>query len=66
MTKKSTSVNHQFGIFGFSKPKNKFKIERDKIIEAKKKFQEGDMKASARLLNEVNDRLEEFCRRKRI
>lgn len=66
MKNKSDQVQHQFGIFGFQKPKAKFKIEREKIIEAKKKFSEGDQKASARLLREVRESLEDYCKRKGI
>lgn len=60
----SKKVHHQFNIFPFAKPKAKVPISAEKLQEAKKKYQQGDIKGSAALIREVGDSLERYYERK--
>jgi hypothetical protein len=56
---------NQLPLFGFRdmKPKARVPISRERIEEAKKLFQGGDIKGSVEVLREVRYKLEAYCAR---
>jgi hypothetical protein len=55
--------NHQFNIFGFTPPKRKVPISKERIEEVKRLIKGGDGKNAAVALRDIRERLEDFERR---
>lgn len=56
-------TQHQFGLFGYERPKLKVPIDAEKIRQAKALFKAGDIRNSAALIREVRESLAEFEKR---
>jgi hypothetical protein len=60
-----THTHHQFSLFKEAETRRfKVPISAAQIQRAKKLFESGRMNASARVLRDINDRLEDFGKRK--
>jgi hypothetical protein len=57
--KKSPSVQHQFSLFGYMKPKTKIQL-KSALIRAKELYATGDTEALVKVLRYVRERLEEY------
>jgi ribosomal protein L22 len=58
-----TRVEHQFSLFGFTPPKRKVPISKERIEEVKRLIKGGDGKNAAIALRNIRERLEDFERR---
>jgi len=57
------SVDHQWSLFGWQRPKKKVPISAARILEAKEAIMRGDSKSAIQALRDINDKLENFERR---
>lgn len=54
---------HQFGLFGYIKPKLKVPISAERIRQAKEQIERGDSKGAEQTLRELREGLENYERR---